>query len=59
MAQTTPNVKPDPDEDSRGSLVAWIDKHPRTGWYCATFLTANFVLNLLDAIDVDPLWFAR
>lgn len=40
-------------------LLEWIDCHPRTGWYLATILTLNFALNLMDALDLDPLWFAR
>jgi hypothetical protein len=59
MAQNTPKVKHDRDEDSRSALVRWIDTHPRTGWYCALLLTLNFMLNLVDALNVDPIWFAR
>ena len=55
MARPDPDVKP----DSRRALIAWLDAHPRTGWYCAFILTLNFILNLMDAIDVDPLWFMR
>lgn len=55
MARPKPDVKP----DSRGALLRWIDDHPRTGWYCAAFLTLNFILNLLDAADIDLFWFAR
>lgn len=40
-------------------VLEWIDVHPRTGWYLVVILTANFFLNLMDALDVDPLWFAR
>lgn len=40
-------------------LLEWTDVHPRTGWYLVIILTLNFILNLLDALDVDPLWFVR
>lgn len=50
MTDNKPNVK---------ELLDWIDAHPRTGWYLVVILTLNFVLNLLDALDVDPLWFVR
>jgi hypothetical protein len=32
--------------------MAWIEVHPRTGWYIAIMATLNVILNLLDAIDL-------
>lgn len=40
-------------------FLTWVDAHPRTGWYISLMLTLNFILNLLDALDADPLWFVR
>lgn len=57
MTDKTPNVKRYPQRVR--PLLEWIDYHPRTGWYLVVILTLNFVLNLLDALDLDPLWFAR
>lgn len=57
MNDKTPNVKP--RRSWTEPFTVWIDCHPRTGWYLVVILTLNFVLNLLDALDLDPLWFAR
>ena len=31
-------------------IVAWLDCHPRTGWYVAVCATINVVLNILNLI---------
>jgi hypothetical protein len=31
-------------------IVAWIDSHPRTGWYIAVMVTLHFVLELAQAV---------
>lgn len=28
--------------------VAWIDSHPRTGWYVASVVTLNLLVNLVN-----------
>lgn len=57
MTQKDPNVKQYPRR--LRPLFDWIDAHPRTGWYIVLIMSANFALNLLDAMDVDPFWFVR
>ena len=32
--------------------LGWIDGHPRSGWYIAVVVTANFTLHLLQAFGV-------
>ena len=59
MNENKPNVKGRRRPAWISAWFEWIDCHPRTGWYLAVILTLNFVLNLLDALDLDPLWFAR
>jgi hypothetical protein len=58
MSHEQPNVKRQYPRPVR-ALLEWIDEHPRTGWYLVVILTVNFALNLMDALDVDPLWFIR
>ena len=60
MARNDRNVKPDPAGTNPGvaercvrGFFAYIETHPRTGWYIATLATLNFFLNLIDAFD----WF--
>lgn len=31
-------------------FLDWIDGHPRSGWYVAAIVTANFVLQLIDLL---------
>ena len=33
-------------------LVYWIDDHPRTGWYIAVVVTADFILHILESSSV-------
>lgn len=40
MTQDKPPVK--------DRFLAWIDAHPRVGWYIALITTANFALQILD-----------
>lgn len=58
MTHDKPNVKR-PYPERFKALLEWVDAHPRTGWYLVVILSLNFALNLMDALDVDPLWFAR
>lgn len=30
--------------------MRWIDEHPRTGWYIASFTTLNAILNTIDVL---------
>jgi hypothetical protein len=30
----------------------FVDQHPRLGWYIAILATLNFILNLIDAVDL-------
>lgn len=30
--------------------VAWLDCHPRTGWYVAACVTLNVILNVLSLL---------
>lgn len=30
--------------------VCWLDTHPRTGWYVATMVSVNVVLNILNLL---------
>lgn len=55
MASRDPHVKrPPPDQDcgwlryQARVCVAWIDKHPRLGWYLFALNFVNVVLNVVD-----------
>lgn len=53
MARDDRNVKSDfaGASSKRGLMtdcLAFVDQHPRLGWYIATLATLNFALNLLD-----------
>jgi hypothetical protein len=60
MARHDRHVKSDPAggntqglmERCLDSFLAYIEAHPRTGWYIATLATLNFFLNLIDAFDL-------
>lgn len=39
--------------------LCWFREHPLTGWYIACLVMFNTFLNLMDALDVDPLWFTH
>jgi hypothetical protein len=34
-----------------GRLLAWIDQHPRLGWYLAVMSLLNLLLNLIHLIQ--------
>ncbi len=35
---------------SKSPLLAWIDAHPRTGWYICTVVTLDLLLNVLEVV---------
>lgn len=35
-------------KETRRRFIAWIDCHPRVGWYIVALVTLNTILNLLD-----------
>jgi hypothetical protein len=49
MADTGRDVKA-PDDEPRGwkRVLAFVDSHPRCGWYVMAVLLLNTLLNLLD-----------
>lgn len=54
MARLDRDVKGNDQEEPTVILLfvmrcrAWVDSHPRTGWYIAGVSTLNVVLNLLN-----------
>lgn len=52
MTRESPNVKPDSGwfKRHKDSCMAWIDKHPRQGWWLATIGLTNLALNLLTVV---------
>jgi hypothetical protein len=50
-------AQPDPPVKAWRVILAWIDAHPRTGWYIVCVVTGNFLLNLADALDLDLVQF--
>jgi hypothetical protein len=59
MAAPSPDVKRPPPRSCgkcgwlvyrRDRCVAWIDKHPRLGWYLFALNFLNVVLNVLDLL---------
>lgn len=44
-------TQPNTQVKQRGILrqtIAWIDAHPRTGWYVAVMVTLNLLVNLVN-----------
>lgn len=52
MALRRRDVKPDCGfwNYSVQRCIAWVDRHPRLGWYLAALGVLNLVLNLLQVI---------
>lgn len=55
MAPDSPDVKRPPPENPCGTwryrrdqCIAWIDEHPRLGWYLAIMSLINIALNVAD-----------
>ena len=48
MTDQRQHVKHAAGRNTDGSLIRWIDRHPRTGWYVAAYLLAlNYLLDLV------------
>lgn len=48
MAHPDPKIKGAGDNVARSRyIIVWIDRHPRTGWYCFGLIVLNFIVDAL------------